>query len=90
MNKLCTCLFICVNMYMHLLCMYPPSLLYSSLSSSFPSSLPPSLPVQDMREDAVLEIRKDHFEEAMHFARCSVTDNDICKYEMFVQKLQTA
>lgn len=36
------------------------------------------------------EIRKDHFEEAMRFARRSVTDNDIRKYEMFAQKLQTA
>ena len=35
------------------------------------------------------EIRKDHFEEAMKFARRSVTDNDIRKYEMFAQKLQT-
>jgi len=44
----------------------------------------------DMDEDAVPEIRKDHFEEAMRFARRSVTDNDIRKYEMFAQKLQTA
>lgn len=36
------------------------------------------------------EIRKDHFEEAMRFARRSVTDNDIRKYEMFAQKLQTS
>eukprot|EP00794_Sanderia_malayensis_P008000 gene8000-8859_t len=39
-------------------------------------------------EDAVPEIRKDHFEEAMRFARRSVSDNDIRKYEMFAQTLQ--
>ncbi|XP_064385991.1 transitional endoplasmic reticulum ATPase [Halichondria panicea] len=45
----------------------------------------------DMEEDeSVPEIRKDHFEEAMKFARRSVTDNDIRKYEMFAQKLQTS
>uniref|UniRef100_A0A672QW99 Transitional endoplasmic reticulum ATPase n=1 Tax=Sinocyclocheilus grahami TaxID=75366 RepID=A0A672QW99_SINGR len=33
--------------------------------------------------DPVPEIRKDHFEEAMRFARRSVSDNDIRKYEMF-------
>ena len=36
------------------------------------------------------EIRREHFEEAMRFARRSVTDRDIRKYEMFAQKLQTA
>ena len=41
-------------------------------------------------DEAVPEIRKDHFEDAMRFARRSVTDNDIRKYEMFAQKLQTA
>ena len=45
---------------------------------------------QDMDEDQVPEIRKEHFEEAMRFARRSVTDSDIRKYEMFAQKLQTA
>ena len=39
-------------------------------------------------EDPVPEIRKDHFEEAMRFARRSVSDNDIRKYEMFAQTLQ--
>jgi len=39
-------------------------------------------------EDPVPEIRKDHFEEAMKFARRSVSDNDIRKYEMFAQTLQ--
>ncbi|XP_073803323.1 transitional endoplasmic reticulum ATPase isoform X3 [Danio rerio] len=38
--------------------------------------------------DPVPEIRKDHFEEAMRFARRSVSDNDIRKYEMFAQTLQ--
>jgi transitional endoplasmic reticulum ATPase len=38
--------------------------------------------------DPVPEIRKDHFEEAMKYARRSVSDNDIRKYEMFAQTLQ--
>ncbi|CAG07844.1 unnamed protein product, partial [Tetraodon nigroviridis] len=50
------------------------------------------LPEQTDREveedDPVPEIRKDHFEEAMRFARRSVSDNDIRKYEMFAQTLQ--
>ncbi len=48
------------------------------------------LPLQEMDDETVPEIRRDHFEEAMRFARRSVTDNDIRKYEMFAQKLQTA
>jgi hypothetical protein len=44
----------------------------------------------DDNDKAVPEIRKDHFEDAMRFACWSVTDNDIRKYEMFAQKLQTA
>jgi Vps4 C terminal oligomerisation domain len=39
-------------------------------------------------EDPVPEITKAHFEEAMKFARRSVSDNDIRKYEMFAQTLQ--
>jgi len=39
-------------------------------------------------EDPVPEISKVHFEEAMKFARRSVSDNDIRKYEMFAQTLQ--
>eukprot|EP01115_Flamella_aegyptia_P002965 TRINITY_DN14562_c0_g1_i1.p1 TRINITY_DN14562_c0_g1~~TRINITY_DN14562_c0_g1_i1.p1 ORF type:complete len:803 (-),score=439.16 TRINITY_DN14562_c0_g1_i1:53-2461(-) len=39
-------------------------------------------------EDPVPEITKTHFEEAMRFARRSVSDNDIRKYEMFAQTLQ--
>lgn len=39
-------------------------------------------------DDPVPEITKVHFEEAMKFARRSVSDNDIRKYEMFAQTLQ--
>mmetsp|Transcript_40414 Transcript_40414/g.130320 ORF Transcript_40414/g.130320 Transcript_40414/m.130320 type:complete len:524 (+) Transcript_40414:3-1574(+) len=39
-------------------------------------------------DDPVPEITKTHFEEAMKFARRSVSDNDIRKYEMFSQTLQ--
>lgn len=39
-------------------------------------------------DDPVPEITKAHFEEAMKFARRSVSDNDIRKYEMFAQTLQ--
>ncbi|KAJ1566764.1 AAA ATPase cdc48 [Nowakowskiella sp. JEL0078] len=39
-------------------------------------------------EDPVPEITRSHFEEAMKFARRSVSDNDIRKYEMFAQNLQ--
>lgn len=42
----------------------------------------------ETEEDFVPEIRSDHFEEAMKFARRSVSDNDIRKYEMFAQTLQ--
>jgi len=38
--------------------------------------------------DPVPEITRAHFEEAMKFARRSVSDNDIRKYEMFSQTLQ--
>merc|ERR1719222_1465077 len=38
--------------------------------------------------DPVPEITRVHFEEAMKFARRSVSDNDIRKYEMFSQTLQ--
>eukprot|EP00299_Pterocystis_sp_00344_P010437 c4662_g1_i1.p1 GENE.c4662_g1_i1~~c4662_g1_i1.p1 ORF type:complete len:809 (-),score=210.60 c4662_g1_i1:80-2461(-) len=40
--------------------------------------------------DPVPEITKGHFEEAMRFARRSVSDQDIRKYEMFAHTLQTA
>lgn len=39
-------------------------------------------------EDPVPEITREHFVEAMKFARRSVSDNDIRKYEMFAQTLQ--
>ncbi|KAJ3176905.1 AAA ATPase cdc48 [Gaertneriomyces sp. JEL0708] len=39
-------------------------------------------------EDPVPEITRAHFEEAMRYARRSVSDNDIRKYEMFAQNLQ--
>lgn len=42
----------------------------------------------DTDEDPVPEIRKDHFEEAMRYARRSVSDADIRRYEMFAQTLQ--
>merc|ERR1711892_38697 len=42
----------------------------------------------DDEEDLVPEITKQHFEESMKFARRSVSDNDIKKYEMFSQTLQ--
>lgn len=38
--------------------------------------------------DPVPEITRVHFEESMKFARRSVSDADIRKYEMFSQKLQ--
>jgi len=40
--------------------------------------------------DPVPEITRLHFEDAMKFARRSVSDNDIRKYEMFAQTLQQA
>merc|ERR1711935_860497 len=42
----------------------------------------------DDEDDPVPEITKQHFEESMKFARRSVSDNDIKKYEMFSQTLQ--
>lgn len=39
-------------------------------------------------DDPVPEITRAHFEEAMRYARRSVSDNDIRKYEMFAQTLQ--
>jgi len=40
--------------------------------------------------DFVPEITRAHFTEAMKFARRSVSDNDIRKYEMFAQTLHTS
>ncbi|XP_071720439.1 cell division control protein 48 homolog D-like [Rutidosis leptorrhynchoides] len=39
-------------------------------------------------EDEVSEIKVAHFEESMKFARRSVSDNDIVKYQSFSQTLQ--
>jgi len=39
-------------------------------------------------EDPVPQITREHFEEAMKFARRSVSDQDIRRYEMFSQNLQ--
>merc|ERR1712096_362267 len=47
-----------------------------------------TMEVDDDEEDLVPEITKKHFEESMKFARRSVSDNDIKKYEMFSQTLQ--
>ncbi|CAO4364299.1 unnamed protein product [Caenorhabditis nigoni] len=44
--------------------------------------------MEDETVDPVPEITRAHFEEAMKFARRSVTDNDIRKYEIFAQTLQ--
>jgi len=40
--------------------------------------------------DPVPNIRKDHFEESMKYARRSVSDADIRKYEVFAETLQQA
>lgn len=39
-------------------------------------------------EDEVAEIRACHFEESMKYARRSVSDADIRKYQSFAQTLQ--
>lgn len=44
--------------------------------------------LMEEEEDPVPELTRAHFEEAMKYARRSVTDNDIRKYEMFAQTLQ--
>jgi len=48
----------------------------------------PDMDMEMEEEDPVPEITRAHFEEAMKFARRSVSDNDIRKYEMFSQTLQ--
>merc|ERR1719409_256469 len=45
-------------------------------------------PMDEDGSDPVPEITRAHFEESMKFARRSVSDNDIRKYEMFSQTLQ--
>lgn len=47
-----------------------------------------AMEVGDEDEDPVPEITIAHFEEAMRFARRSVSDQDIRRYEMFAQNLQ--
>jgi len=42
----------------------------------------------ETEEDPVPEITRKHFEEAMSYARRSVSDKDIQRYEMFAQTLQ--
>ena len=44
--------------------------------------------MEEDEEDPVPEITRAHFEEAMKFARRSVQDSDIRRYEMFAQTLQ--
>lgn len=46
--------------------------------------------MEEEEEDPVPYITRSHFEEAMKYARRSVTDADVRKYEMFAQKLQTS
>lgn len=46
--------------------------------------------MDEEEEDPVPFITRSHFEEAMKYARRSVTDADVRKYEMFAQKLQTS
>jgi len=48
-----------------------------------------SMELDSEEKDPVPEITKAHFLEAMKYARRSVSDGDIRKYEMFAQKLQT-
>jgi transitional endoplasmic reticulum ATPase len=46
-----------------------------------------AMETEEEPEDPVPEITRTHFEEAMAYARRSVSDNDIRKYEMFAQTL---
>jgi len=48
----------------------------------------PDMDMEMEEEDPVPELTRAHFEEAMKYARRSVSDNDIRKYEMFSQTLQ--
>ncbi|KAJ9553950.1 hypothetical protein OSB04_017995 [Centaurea solstitialis] len=48
----------------------------------------PQATMEEDVEDEVSEIRAAHFEESMKFARRSVNDADIRKYQAFAQKLQ--
>merc|ERR1711915_1069689 len=42
----------------------------------------------NMDDEETAEVGRKHFEEAMKFARRSVSDQDIRKYQMFSQTLQ--
>ncbi|KAH9167490.1 P-loop containing nucleoside triphosphate hydrolase protein [Lactarius sanguifluus] len=44
--------------------------------------------MEEDEEDPVPVITREHFEEAMKYARRSVSDGDIRRYEMFAQNLQ--
>jgi transitional endoplasmic reticulum ATPase len=48
----------------------------------------PAAAAEEEEEDPVPEITRAHFEEAMRYARRSVSDADIRRYEMFAQTLQ--
>jgi len=43
---------------------------------------------EDIEEEEVAEIKAAHFEESMKYARRSVSDADIRKYQAFAQTLQ--
>lgn len=49
---------------------------------------PDDIDAMDDDSDPVPEITRFHFEESMKFARKSVTENDVRKYQMFAQTLQ--
>ena len=49
-----------------------------------------AMDTEEPEEDPVPYITKAHFEEAMKFARRSVSDNDIRKYEMFAQQMSSS
>lgn len=51
---------------------------------------PEAMDTGEEEEDPVPFITRGHFEEAMQYARRSVTDADVRKYEMFATKLQTS
>ena len=44
--------------------------------------------MEEDETDEVAEIKPSHFEESMKFARRSVSDADIRKYQLFAQTLQ--
>lgn len=49
---------------------------------------PEAMEVEEEDIDEVHEIKPSHFEESMKFARRSVSDADIRKYQLFAQTLQ--